>query len=174
MTDKIPQEHKDKADAHYSRAKEFLSEEYFPPERRDQFVYRGKKVVIECQGHKDYQESVQWLLGFLEEYAGHGKTMAGQSQSVLFISSYTRLMLRRTRSERRARRGNIRWEHAAGDVRAAHAAGAFREWDEPRRYWGRDAGAVCGRAAGRRAQGLVPRVRSLCAQGARFLDASSS
>ncbi|KAL6299451.1 hypothetical protein BKA93DRAFT_588333 [Sparassis latifolia] len=76
LTDRIPQENKDKANDQYDRAKQFLSEEYFPEERRDQFIYRGKKVIIECQKHKDYQASIQWLLNFLEEYASHGKTIA--------------------------------------------------------------------------------------------------
>ena len=44
MLDRVPQEHKDKATGHFDRGKEFLSEEYFPQERRDQFIYRGKKV----------------------------------------------------------------------------------------------------------------------------------
>ncbi|CCM06183.1 uncharacterized protein FIBRA_08425 [Fibroporia radiculosa] len=80
MSDRMPQEHKDRANEHFDRAKQFLSEEYFPPERRDQFIYRGKKVIIECQNHKDYQESVQWLLAFLEEYASHGKTISGHAK----------------------------------------------------------------------------------------------
>ncbi|KAI0954376.1 hypothetical protein AcV7_007628 [Taiwanofungus camphoratus] len=80
LADKVPQEHKDKASDQFDRAKQFLSEEYFPEERRDQFIYRGKKVIIECQKHKDYQESIHWLLGFLEEYASHSKTVAGAAQ----------------------------------------------------------------------------------------------
>jgi len=55
-----------------------LSEEYFPPERRDQFIFRMKKVIVECQQHDDYQESVRWLLGFIEEYAGHGRRAASK------------------------------------------------------------------------------------------------
>ena len=46
MLDRIPQDHKDKAQDHYERGKQFLTEEYFPEERRDQFIYRGKKVRI--------------------------------------------------------------------------------------------------------------------------------
>ncbi|OJT01692.1 hypothetical protein TRAPUB_7748 [Trametes pubescens] len=75
MTDRVPQEHKDRANDNFNRAKQVLSEDYFPEERRDQFIYRGKKVIVECQKHKDYQESIQWLLNFLEEYAAHGKTV---------------------------------------------------------------------------------------------------
>ena len=51
LMDRVPQEHKDrandqkeKANQQIDRAKQFLSEEYFPEERRDQFIYRGKKV----------------------------------------------------------------------------------------------------------------------------------
>ncbi|EMD31027.1 hypothetical protein CERSUDRAFT_120157, partial [Gelatoporia subvermispora B] len=80
MVDRIPDEHKDRANDHYDRAKQFLTEEYFPEERRDQFIYRGKKVILECQKHKDYQASMEWLLNFLEEYAGHGKTVAAQGK----------------------------------------------------------------------------------------------
>lgn len=42
---KVPQEHKDKANDHYERVKKVLTEEYFPEERRDQFIYRAKKVL---------------------------------------------------------------------------------------------------------------------------------
>ena len=41
---RVPDEHKDKADEHYQRSKKFLTEEYFPEERRDQFIFRAKKV----------------------------------------------------------------------------------------------------------------------------------
>jgi hypothetical protein len=73
-----------------------LTEEYFPEERRDQFIYRGKKVstcaqrrvllshgtqvIIECQKHSDYQESLDWLLSFIEEYARHGKAIADKGK----------------------------------------------------------------------------------------------
>ena len=53
-----------------------MSDEYFPPERRDQFIYRGKKVIIECQKHDDYQASLKWLLDTLESYSVHGKGVA--------------------------------------------------------------------------------------------------
>ncbi|KZT65934.1 hypothetical protein DAEQUDRAFT_675958 [Daedalea quercina L-15889] len=73
---RVPQEHKDKANEHKERARKFLSDEYFPPERRDQLIYRFKKVVIECQNHKDYQEAMRWLLDTGAEYVGHGRTVA--------------------------------------------------------------------------------------------------
>jgi len=48
----IPQQHKDKAHDHIERGKAFLTE-YFPEERLDQFIFRGKKVsicVLFCAG----------------------------------------------------------------------------------------------------------------------------
>ncbi|KAF9534642.1 hypothetical protein CPB83DRAFT_755601 [Crepidotus variabilis] len=77
LSERVPQEHKDNLNDHMDRSKRFFSEEYFPEERRDQFIFRGKKVIMECQKHDDYQESVRWLLGFVEEYASHGRTLAG-------------------------------------------------------------------------------------------------
>lgn len=49
----------------------------FPQERRDNFIYRLKKVVVECQEHKDYQEAMSFFLDIAENYKGHAKTMAG-------------------------------------------------------------------------------------------------
>lgn len=56
LADKVPQEHKDKASDQFDRAKQFLSEEYFPEERRDQFIYRGKKVR-QCDSERTREES---------------------------------------------------------------------------------------------------------------------
>ncbi|KAG2365756.1 hypothetical protein BDR07DRAFT_1458961 [Suillus spraguei] len=50
-------------------------------ERCDQFIYRGKKFIIECQKRNDYKDAIRWLLGEVEQYAsyygqiatGHGK-----------------------------------------------------------------------------------------------------
>jgi hypothetical protein len=46
MLDRIPDERKDQARGHRDRAHEFFTEEYFPEERRDQFIYRLKKVCL--------------------------------------------------------------------------------------------------------------------------------
>ena len=35
---------------------------------------------MECQKHKDYQESIRWLLDYLEEYAKHGRTVANHGK----------------------------------------------------------------------------------------------
>ncbi|KAK1217909.1 hypothetical protein PQX77_019418 [Marasmius sp. AFHP31] len=76
VKDTIPGEHQDKAKAHYSRGKEFITEEYFPESRRDQWIWRGKKVIIECQKHPEYQESLEWLISFIKEYATHGRSFS--------------------------------------------------------------------------------------------------
>ena len=81
------------------RGRHMLSEEYFPAERRDQFIFRGKKVlnyslivstainvthlqqvVIECQKRDDYQEAIRWFLDHFKQYTNksyHDLTQAG-------------------------------------------------------------------------------------------------
>jgi len=81
LSDRVPKEHKDRVGDGFGRAKDFLSDEYFPQERRDQFIYRGKKVIIECQKHDDYQASLKWLLDTLETYSSHGKATAKNAHS---------------------------------------------------------------------------------------------
>ncbi|KAI6153000.1 hypothetical protein BKA82DRAFT_4085040 [Pisolithus tinctorius] len=80
VAERIPQQHKDKAQEQYERGRKFLAEEYFPEERRDQFIYRGKKVIIECQKHEDYQDAFRWLLSVAEEYANRGLAVAGRGK----------------------------------------------------------------------------------------------
>ncbi|KZV69328.1 hypothetical protein PENSPDRAFT_676112 [Peniophora sp. CONT] len=80
MLDRVPQEHKDNTQGKFEEGKRVLSEEYFPEERRDQFIYHGKKVIVECQRHDHYQESIKWLLAVAEEYAGHGRHVAAHGK----------------------------------------------------------------------------------------------
>ncbi|TFK24361.1 hypothetical protein FA15DRAFT_680768 [Coprinopsis marcescibilis] len=75
FSDRVPQDRKDQANGKFERGKKFLSEEYFPEERRDQFIFRGKKVILECQKHDDYQASMRWLLSYLEEYVNHAQSI---------------------------------------------------------------------------------------------------
>ncbi|KAH7912681.1 hypothetical protein BJ138DRAFT_1147826 [Hygrophoropsis aurantiaca] len=76
FSERIPEGHKQKIGEHYDRGRHYLMDEYFPEERRDQFIFRAKKVIIECQKHDDYQEAMRWLLTSIEEYAGHGQHIA--------------------------------------------------------------------------------------------------
>ncbi|KAI9667293.1 MAG: hypothetical protein M1821_000107 [Bathelium mastoideum] len=50
-----------------------------PKERREQTIWRLKKMVIEIQGHQDYQRAVETLLSLAEQYTGHSKTFAQSS-----------------------------------------------------------------------------------------------
>ncbi|KAF9076912.1 hypothetical protein BDP27DRAFT_1414047 [Rhodocollybia butyracea] len=77
----IPSEHQDKAKDHLKRGKEFITEEYFPKGRRDQWIWRMKKVILECQSHPEYQDSLRWLLKYIKEYAGHGRKIANEHHS---------------------------------------------------------------------------------------------
>ncbi|KAJ5823383.1 hypothetical protein N7447_005723 [Penicillium robsamsonii] len=62
------------------RTKSYLSEK-IPKERREQTVWRLKKMIIEIQGHADYQQAVETLLSMAEQYAGHSKDISKQGSS---------------------------------------------------------------------------------------------
>ncbi|KAG8770836.1 hypothetical protein FRC12_004021 [Ceratobasidium sp. 428] len=79
VRDRVPQEHKDRANEQVDKARDFLRDE-FPEERRDQFIYRLKKVIVECQKHEDYQQSLNWFLSAIETYHGHSKNLASTGQ----------------------------------------------------------------------------------------------
>ncbi|GAP88921.2 hypothetical protein SAMD00023353_1700120 [Rosellinia necatrix] len=65
-----------KAAAEYRRrAREYLNKK-MPQERRDQTVWRLKKMILECQQHPDYQQAITTLLDLAEQYGKHGRSMA--------------------------------------------------------------------------------------------------
>jgi len=70
LKNRIPEEHRERVDNAVQETKEFVHD-VFPEERREQFIYRLKKVVVECQQHKDYQEAMEWLLTFFESKSSH-------------------------------------------------------------------------------------------------------
>lgn len=61
-----------------ARAKQYLGNKV-PEERRDQIIWRLKKMVLECQQHPDYQQAITTLLDLAEEYGGHGRKLASGS-----------------------------------------------------------------------------------------------
>jgi hypothetical protein len=83
MVDQIPEEHKEKvkgiSQSTKDQAMEYLKDK-LPQERRDQTIYRLKKMVVEIQQHEDYQEAVDTLVSLAEEYFGHAKTVAKDTQ----------------------------------------------------------------------------------------------
>ncbi|KAH0562988.1 hypothetical protein GP486_002452 [Trichoglossum hirsutum] len=78
----IPDETKDRAKDYRGRAKSYLIGK-MPQGRREQTIWRLKKMVVEVQGHKDYQQAIETLLRLVEIYAGHGRSLHGQGQSNL-------------------------------------------------------------------------------------------
>ncbi|KAG2365723.1 hypothetical protein BDR07DRAFT_1480974 [Suillus spraguei] len=49
-------------------------------ERCDQFIYRGKKFIIECQKHNDYKDAIRWLLGEVEQYGSYDQIVTGHGK----------------------------------------------------------------------------------------------
>jgi hypothetical protein len=79
FSNRVPDKHKERAKDEVRRARDFFDEE-FPQERRDQFIWRMKKVVTECQSHPSYQEAISWFLSSIEAYFSQAKTV-GTNQS---------------------------------------------------------------------------------------------
>lgn len=77
----VPDETKDKArekrNQLQAKSKNYLSSK-MPKERREQTIWRLKKMVIEIQGHSDYQKAIETLLSLAETYAGHGRDLSSQ------------------------------------------------------------------------------------------------
>ncbi|KAI9816856.1 MAG: hypothetical protein M1827_001501 [Pycnora praestabilis] len=82
----VPDENKDRAretaDKTKNKTKNYISDK-LPQERRDQTVFRLKKMINEIQGHQDYQQAIETLLGLAEEYAGHGKNLGQQGSGTV-------------------------------------------------------------------------------------------
>ncbi|RMD41949.1 hypothetical protein DV735_g3144, partial [Chaetothyriales sp. CBS 134920] len=56
-------------------SKDYLNKK-IPQERRDQAIYRFKRMIVEIQGHSDYQQAIETLLSLAETYAGEGRELA--------------------------------------------------------------------------------------------------
>jgi len=80
VSENIPGEDKDRAQAQRERVKRYLKGK-MPEERREQTIWRLKKMVVEIQGHQDYQRAIETLIRLAEQYTGHGKNLAGQSKN---------------------------------------------------------------------------------------------
>jgi hypothetical protein len=78
----IPEEDKDKArekkEKTRAKTKNYISKK-MPEERREQTIWRLKKLVVEVQGHPDYQQAINTLLDLAETYGGHANTVGQQS-----------------------------------------------------------------------------------------------
>ena len=76
----IPDKHKEVLNEHTEKTKNYLKEK-FPKERQDQFVYRLKKIVVECQRHREYQDAMEFFLTAFELYKGHAAHIHGQVEN---------------------------------------------------------------------------------------------
>ena len=79
ISEKIPDEHKQKAqevkESNKQQAKDYFKQKV-PQERRDQAIFRLKKMVVEIQQHEDYRDAIDTLISLAEEYAHHTKKVA--------------------------------------------------------------------------------------------------
>lgn len=89
----VPDETKDKARNARDRTQNYMRSK-LPKERRDQTVFRLKKMIVEIQGHSDCksfelfakasadtlldQQAIETLLSLAEEYGGHSKNLTQQ------------------------------------------------------------------------------------------------
>ncbi|KAL8883658.1 MAG: hypothetical protein Q9192_007058, partial [Flavoplaca navasiana] len=73
----VPDETKDKAKNFRDRTTNYAKEK-LPKERRDQSIFRLKKMIVEIQSHQDYQQAIETLLNLAEEYSGHGRNLSQQ------------------------------------------------------------------------------------------------
>lgn len=82
LDDETKEKTKTRADEYKARTKEYFSKK-IPQERREQTVWRLKKMVLECQQHPDYQQAIQTLLDLAEQYGGHANNLAKGSQGTV-------------------------------------------------------------------------------------------
>ncbi|KAI2615249.1 hypothetical protein GGR54DRAFT_303973 [Hypoxylon sp. NC1633] len=66
---------KQTAQEYRARTRQYLSKK-MPEERREQTIWRLKKMVVECQQHPDYQQAISTLLDLAEQYGSHSRSLA--------------------------------------------------------------------------------------------------
>ncbi|PSN66095.1 hypothetical protein BS50DRAFT_574555 [Corynespora cassiicola Philippines] len=79
VSENVPEEDKERARRQRERAQNYLKGK-MPEERREQTIWRLKKMVVEVQGHQDYQRAIETLLRLAERYAGHSRDVAVQGK----------------------------------------------------------------------------------------------
>lgn len=65
-------------EAQKQKARNYMNSK-MPQERREQTIWRLKKMIVEIQGHQDYNQAITTLLDLAENYAGHGRNVANQA-----------------------------------------------------------------------------------------------
>ncbi|TFA99389.1 hypothetical protein CCMA1212_008698 [Trichoderma ghanense] len=74
LDDETQEKVKRRNEEYRQKAREYLKKK-MPQERRDQVIFRLKKIILECQQHPDYSQAVQTLLRLAEEYGRHGRNL---------------------------------------------------------------------------------------------------
>ncbi|PTB66491.1 hypothetical protein BBK36DRAFT_1119366 [Trichoderma citrinoviride] len=74
LDDETQEKVKRRNEEYRRKTREYLKRK-MPQERRDQVIFRLKKIVLECQQHPDYSQAVQTLLRLAEEYGRHGRNL---------------------------------------------------------------------------------------------------
>lgn len=84
ISENLDDETKDKLkqrNEHYRRQTREYFNKKMPQERKDQIIFRLKKMILECQQHPDYSEAIQTLLRLAENYGKHGHALGKGSAS---------------------------------------------------------------------------------------------
>lgn len=78
IADNLDEDQKQKMREYRERTREYFKGK-MPKDRREQIIFRLKKMIVEIQGHQDYQQAIDTLLRLAEEYSSHGKNLGGQA-----------------------------------------------------------------------------------------------
>ncbi|ESZ96076.1 hypothetical protein SBOR_3553 [Sclerotinia borealis F-4128] len=82
VSENVPEETKQRGRETRDRTKNYLYEK-MPEERREQLIYRLKKMVVEIQGHSDYMQAITTLLDLAEQYGGHAQNLGQQGSGAV-------------------------------------------------------------------------------------------
>ncbi|OAX81808.1 hypothetical protein ACJ72_03850 [Emergomyces africanus] len=77
VSENVPEGTKKRGRELSEKTKEFLREK-MPQERRDQTIWRLKRMIVEIQGHSDYQQAIETLLSIAETYSGRSRDASQQ------------------------------------------------------------------------------------------------
>lgn len=128
VKDQIPEDQKDRMRETRDRTREKTvnyMKEKMPQERREQVIWRLKKMIVECQGHPDCELScdvcdflangipdmraIETLLRLAEEYTGHSKNLAGQGTGAV-KGAHTDAALQKAEADMKVRLSQVSFQ----------------------------------------------------------------
>jgi len=77
VSDNVDEDDKQQAREYRAQVKNYFKGKV-PKDRREQVIFRLKKMIVEIQGHRDYQQAVETLLRLAEEYTHHSRNVVAQ------------------------------------------------------------------------------------------------